>query len=77
MIRYSSCKEAHSFSPEYIVTAHYVFPDVRMTEAVPSGSKWSDKEDQHANKGKVEWNERHFDLVSAVEKSAVLILTVG
>lgn len=77
MIRYSSCKEAHSFSTEYIVTAHYVFPDVRMTEAVPSGSKWSDKEDKHANKEKVEWNERHFDLVSAVERSAVLILTVG
>lgn len=54
MIRYSSCKEAHSFSTEYIVTAHYVFPDVRMTEAVPSGSKWSDKEDKHANKEKVE-----------------------
>ena len=54
MIRYSSCKEAHSFSIEYIVTAYYVFPDVRMTEAVPSGSKWSDKEDKHANKEKVE-----------------------
>ena len=52
MIRYSSCKEAHSFSTEYIVTA--VFPDVRMMEAVPSGSKWSDKEDKHANKEKVE-----------------------
>ena len=25
MIRYSSCKEAHSFSIEYIVTAYYVF----------------------------------------------------
>lgn len=24
-----------------------------------------DKEDKHANKGKAEWNERHFDLVSA------------
>lgn len=75
MIRYSSCKEAHSFSTEYIVTA--VFPDARMMEAVPSGSKWSDKEDKHANKEKVEWNERHFDLVSAVERSAGLILTVG
>ena len=68
MIGYASCKEAHSFSTEYIVTAHYVFPDVRMMEAVPSGSKWPDKKDKHANKGKVEWNEPHFDLVSGIEE---------
>ena len=44
-----------------------MFQDVRMTEAVPSGSKWSDKEDKHANKEKVEWNERHFGISSKEE----------